>query len=156
MGYAFVDTDARVVERAGKTIADLFAEDGEPAFRELEADVIAEVCGRFRIVLSAGGGAVLRDANVQRLRACGTIFWLTAEAETLWSRIRGDAVTSAGRPALTDRAGLDEVRQVLRERETRYKACAHHCIDVAERTPAEVADAIEARLGRNDGWHAFT
>ncbi|MFH0981443.1 MAG: shikimate kinase, partial [Planctomycetota bacterium] len=46
MGYAFVDTDARVVERAGKTIADLFAEDGEPAFRELEADVIAEVCGR--------------------------------------------------------------------------------------------------------------
>ncbi len=146
--YAFVDTDALVVERAGKAIAAIFAEDGEVAFRRREADVIAEASRRSRVVLSAGGGAVLGEANVRRLRDCGTVFWLGADAETLWSRISRDAASAAGRPALTQRADLDEVRHVLGERETLYQGCAHHRVDVADRTPAEVVEVIEAILRR--------
>ena len=147
-GHAFVDTDVLVTERAGKTIAEIFADDGEDAFRNLEADVIAEVSPRSPIVLSAGGGAILREDNVRRLRECGTVFWLAADAETLWSWIQEDAASAVNRPALTDRGGLDEVCQVLSDREPRYAKCAHHRIDVAHRTFDQVADAIENLLDR--------
>lgn len=146
--HAFVDTDAMIVERASRTIAAIFAEQGEDVFRDMEADAIADASARSDIVLSAGGGAVLRDDNVRRLRACGTVFWLTADAETLWSRIQSDATSAANRPALTDKVGLEEVRQILRDRAARYEECAHHRIDVADRTPAQIADTIEALLNQ--------
>ena len=149
LGHAFVDTDALVVRRAGKTIAAIFAEDGETVFRDLEASAIAEATARSGTILSAGGGAILRDDNVRRLRDFGTVFWLAADAETLWSRIQGDAASNASRPALTGRIGLDEVRQVLGEREARYDKCAHHRIDVTDRAAAQVADTIEALLKRD-------
>ena len=150
LGYVFVDTDALVVEHAGKTIAAIFAEDGEAAFRDLEAAAIADAWARSGIVLSAGGGAVLRDDNVRRLRDCGTVLWLAADARTLWSRIQADADSNTNRPALTERIGLDEVRQILSERGPRYEKCAHHRIDVTERTPAQVTDAAEDLLGRDE------
>jgi shikimate kinase len=147
LGWPLVDTDKLVVERAGKSISAIFAEDGEAVFRDLEAEVIAEVARRENTIVSVGGGAVLRDANVRRLRACGTVFWLAADAETLWSHIESDPATSERRPALTDRPGLEEVRRLLQEREVHYAGCAHHRIDVAQRTAGEVADAIQSTLG---------
>ncbi|MCK4661042.1 MAG: shikimate kinase [Phycisphaerae bacterium] len=145
LGYEFVDTDVLVAERAGKTIAAIFAEDGEAVFRSLEAEVIAEASARSRIVLSAGGGAILRDDNVRRLRECGTVFWLTADARVLWSRIQGDVTSAANRPALTSRVDLDEVRHVLGIRYARYEKCAHQRIDTTSLTPVQVAEAIVLR-----------
>ena len=148
LGYAFVDTDQAIVERAGRSIADIFAAEGEAAFRDAETEIIAEASARAAIVLSAGGGAVLRDDNVQHLRACGTVFWLEADAETLWARIRNDETTGAARPALTDQTGLAEVRLLLRERAAHYHRCAHHRVDTTDRTPAQIADAIENLMDR--------
>ncbi|MCP4594102.1 MAG: shikimate kinase [bacterium] len=148
LACAFIDTDALIVERAGKSIAEIFAGDGEPVFRSLEADIIAEVASRSKIVLSAGGGAVLRAQNVEHLRACGTVFWLTADARTLWSRISGDAATAANRPALTEHDGLAEVEHLLREREPHYSACAHHRIDVGGGTAGEAAEEIRVIVER--------
>jgi len=145
---ALLDTDERIVDRAGMSIADIFATNGESAFRDLEAEIIAEASARSAVVLSVGGGAVLRDDNVRRLRDCGMVFWLDADAETLWSRIAGDEATDTSRPALTDKTGLDEVRQLLGERRAQYERCAHHRIPTADRTPTQVADAIEVLTAR--------
>lgn len=143
LGYAFVDTDPLIAERAGKSIAAIFAEDGESAFRELEAAVIAEAAARSHTVLSAGGGAVLRHDNRRRLRARGTVFWLAADAETLWERIRTDPETAIARPPLTEAGGLEEVRRLLAKREPHYRRCAHYRIDAAGRAAKQIADEIE-------------
>jgi len=140
----FVDTDDVIAERAGKTIAAMFADHGEPAFRDMETEVIAESSARSNIILSAGGGAVLRDENVRSLRACGAVFWLDADAETLWERIQNDPETATSRPALTDASGPEEVKSLLTKREAHYERCAHHRIDVAARTPDQIADEIES------------
>jgi shikimate kinase len=146
LGLSFVDTDALVAQRAGRSIADIFAESGEAAFRDLEADVIQAVAAQAGIVLSAGGGAVLRDENVRALRACGAVFWLTADADTLWARMRADPASAQQRPRLTEHDGIEEVRKLLVGREGAYACCAHHRIDVAARTPEQVVEAIEQVL----------
>src|SRR4249920_2152552 len=76
LGRAFVDTDQLVEARAGKTIAAIFAEDGEAAFRVLERDAVDTAAARGEAVIAVGGGAVLDAANVARLRAAGVLVCL--------------------------------------------------------------------------------
>src|SRR5262249_60890484 len=74
--------------------------------------------------------------------AHGTVVWLVAAAETLWDRLQADHVTAAGRPNLTARGGLDEVKALLAVREPLYRATADFAIDTEGRSPEAVADAI--------------
>src|SRR4051812_20716847 len=71
LGWGWVDADALLEERAGRTIRDLFAEEGEPGFREREASLLAELCGRARHVIATGGGVVLRPASREAMRRAG-------------------------------------------------------------------------------------
>ena len=146
LGWAFIDSDDEVEEAAGKPIAAVFAEDGEPAFRDLEERVVASLCARERTVVSLGGGAVLREATRRRIAAAGPVVWLTAPAETLAARIAGDASSEARRPSLTGAAPADEVRAVLAQREPIYRECATVCIDAAGRAPEAIAAEVAARL----------
>ena len=91
LGWAWIDADVEIERRAGKSIARIFAEDGEPAFRDLEARVIADLCRRDRLVLAAGGGAPLRAESRQAMREGGQVVWLTARPETILARMSGDA-----------------------------------------------------------------
>jgi len=146
-GCAFHDTDEIVAARAQKPVARIFAEDGEPAFRDLESEVIEELAARAalgeRLVVATGGGAVLRPANVDALRRSGTVIWLVAGAEELGRRIALDPRSSAQRPSLTGSASAaDEVAQVLRAREPLYRAAAHAEVSTGGRSPAEAAEAI--------------
>ena len=142
--WPLVDTDAMIEKRAGRTIREIFAEQGEPAFRQLEVDVIAEVSQLDRRVISAGGGAVLRDENIQALKANGRLVWLTAPAEILWSRIQRDAGTRANRPNLTVAGGLEEVRQLLTRRTPIYQAAADLMIDSSILNAPQLAGKIHA------------
>ncbi len=72
-----------IERRAGKSIARIFAEDGEPAFRDLEAQVVADLCREERLVLAAGGGAPLRAESRRAMREGGKVVWLTARPETI-------------------------------------------------------------------------
>src|SRR5580698_10732446 len=117
LGWEWIDADVEIEQRAGKSIARIFAEDGEPVFRDLEATVIAELCGREEIVLAAGGGAPLREASRRAMRQSGHVVWLTATPPTILARMTADATTAARRPNLTDRAPLEEIVQVLGRRE---------------------------------------
>ncbi len=143
LGWAFADADDLVEAMAGKPIADLFRDEGEPAFREREAGVVASLIGGAgRLVLATGGGAVLRAENRERLRGCGLVAWLTAPPVVLWERMQADPTTAARRPNLTATCGRAEIEHVLTTREPLYRETATHTFDTTGESPADVAAAI--------------
>ena len=147
LGRPLVDTDRLVVERAGCSIREIFERQGQAAFRDLEAAVVAEVGAADGQVISVGGGAVLRAENVAALKRHGRLIWLTASPERLWERISGDASTAANRPNLTQTGGLEEIRQVAAARDAAYRASADLIVDTEGLTPEGVADEILRLIG---------
>lgn len=146
LGWASIDSDDEVEREAGKSIAAMFAEDGEAAFRDLEEQLVALLCQRDNTVIALGGGAVLREASRRRIAAAGPVVYLTASATTLAARIADDMTSASRRPSLTGFTGLEEVEQVLAVREPIYRECATVAINVDGRSPEAVADEIVARL----------
>jgi shikimate kinase len=146
LGWAWIDADVEIERYAGKSIARIFAEQGEPAFRDIEADVIADLCQRDALVLAAGGGAPLRLDSRRAMQQAGKVVWLTARAETILARMSTDATTTTRRPNLTEKGPLDEIVQVLEKREPIYRQAADWVLDTEGKTPAELADAILAWL----------
>lgn len=146
LGCEWEDSDRLVEQATGKLIAEIFADQGEAAFRQYESEQLERICRRKHLVLAVGGGAVLRQSNRQLLRAFGRIVWLTASPVTLEKRIRGDERSAESRPNLTNSGGLNEIQQVLAQRTPIYRACADWEVDTEEKTPGEVADEIAARL----------
>ena len=145
-GWDWIDADVEIERRAGKAIARIFAEDGEPAFRDLEAAVIADLCRRTRLVTAAGGGAPMRPETREVMRAAGKVVWLTARPETILARMSGDATTASRRPALTDRTGLEEILHLLAKREPIYRQTAHVEVDTEGKTPEHLVEEILGRL----------
>jgi len=143
LGFAFIDTDQCVEAAAGRSVARVFAEDGEARFRELERQVLAGLPDQ-RAVVALGGGAVVAAENRALLRGKGTLVWLDAQPETLARRV-GDG---AGRPLL---AGLDPAARIERlrdlalQRETAYRQAGLR-VSTDQRTPAQVCDALLAAL----------
>lgn len=146
LGWDWVDADVEVELEAGKSIAAIFADDGEAAFRALESQVIARLVRRERLVIAAGGGVVLREVNRQVLKQFARVVWLQATAETILERISADLTTAARRPNLTARGGAEEIVQLLRERQPLYEQCADLAIDAERRSPEEIAKEIIQRL----------
>lgn len=141
LGWAFADADD-AIEAAGKSIKEIFAEAGEPAFRDLESAALAELCTRRGCVIATGGGAVLRESNRLLLKANGPVVWLTAAPETVLERLRTDPTTGARRPNLTAAGGEAEVRALLAAREPLYRAVADFAVATDTLSPEEVANAI--------------
>lgn len=142
-----IDSDDEIERQARKSIAEIFADEGETEFRELEVQVVSRLCLRERAVLSVGGGAVLRAENRTALRHEGRVVWLQATAETLLARLEQDQSTSQRRPNLTARGGLAEIVELLAVREPLYRETAHLAVDTEGKEPADVAEEIIARLG---------
>jgi shikimate kinase len=146
----WIDADVEIEFRAGKSIAAIFADDGENRFRQFESEVLADLLKRDNIVAAFGGGVVLKDANrallIDRDRLKQKFFWLTASPQTLHGRIIADKTTGERRPNLTVAGGLLEVERLLAVREPLYRACADFEIDTENRTAAEVADETVARI----------
>ena len=148
LGWDWVDADVEIERRAGKSIAAIFADDGEPRFRDLEADVLAELVARPRTVVACGGGAVVREANRKLLVAAPRVVWLRGSAEVLQRRIAADATTAARRPNLTPQGGSDEIETLLRRREPWYRECAKLTLDTDTIDPARAAAEVYDRLAR--------
>ena len=142
LGWDFADCDDVVETAAGKSIAQIFADEEEAGFRDREAAALAGLCGRERLVIATGGGAILRPANRDLLRGAGFVAWLTAPPETIWSRLRADSTTSQRRPNLTPTGGVDEVRALVAAREPLYGAVAHFTVDTDGPSPESVAATI--------------
>ncbi len=146
LDWDWIDADVEIERRAGKSIARIFAEQGEAAFRDLEAVVIADLCRRSRLVLAAGGGAPLREDSRRAMRTSGQVVWLTATPETILARMSGDATTLARRPGLTNRPPLEEIMHLLSIREPIYRKSAHLIVDTEGKSPEQLTDEILAGL----------
>lgn len=143
LGWEFVDLDALIVEQAGKSINAIFADDGETAFRRLEQQRLAELIGRERMVLSTGGGAVIKPENRRLMRLIGPVVNLTAPQETLAARL----AASTDRPLLQgeDEQRLIKIGCLLRERE-QYYADSDIRIDTVGKSVEDVAAEVLKRL----------
>ncbi len=135
MSRAFVDADTALEARLGRSIGQVFEQDGEPAFRDWEESVLAELTALpHKAVLATGGGVVLRESNRRLLRRFGVVIWLRAEPGVLAARL----ATDTQRPALTSAGTLDEIGAVLAQRESLYHAVADAVVD----TNGKDADAV--------------
>jgi shikimate kinase len=145
LGWPFVDTDVLIERRAGLTIRQIFADWAEQGFRALEAAVIAEVAALDQHVISTGGGAVLQGGNAVALKRGGRMVWLTAPPEVLWQRIVNDWGRPETRPRMDLAAGLQQVREALRERGPIYKQLADVTVDTTDQPIHRVVERILAR-----------
>jgi shikimate kinase len=142
LGRPFLDSDQEIEARTGRTVRDVFAADGEPAFRALEAEVLAEALASDPpAVVAAAGGTVLAAENRRRMDASGTVVWLRAEPDVLVAR----AATGTHRPLLDDDpAGV--LATMATDRERLYREVADVEVEVGGRDPDAVADEILAAL----------
>ncbi len=137
LGRTFVDTDHLIEAQSGKTIPEIFADDGEEHFRHLERDCVAQAAANPDAVVALGGGAITREENWQTIRHAGVLICLEANVETIFERVG----RKEDRPLL---AGLDEaqkkekIRRMLRERATYYER-AHIRLHTNNDEVAEVA-----------------
>ena len=135
----FVDLDREVERRVGRTIAELWEQEGEASFRRLEAEELQRLAAAEGQVIATGGGAVLDPDNVARIRASGRVFWLDAPAEVLAARV----AEGGSRPLLAGSEPAGRLSAILTERRPLYRHAAHHRV-AADRDPDEVAARIEA------------
>ena len=143
LGIAFVELDGEIERATGTSVRDIFAEQGEPRFRELEAAALTEAAAHDPSVVSCGGGVVLEPANRVTLRATGEVVFLSVPLEVLKERVS----PSADRPLIHVESDLE---RLFREREPLYREFAAHVVE-ASGPPHEVAEAIEKELTR---WSA--
>ena len=137
LGCPFMDLDDLVVKKAGKSIPDIFSQDGEAAFRQLEARILRQQVEKYAentVVLALGGGAVTTPASAALLHEKTVCIYLRATLDTLLARLAGE---TAGRP-LAD----DAMAARLASREPLYEETAHVIIDTDGLAPDEVADEI--------------
>ena len=138
LGLPFTDADTVIEERAGRPVPQIFANRGEPAFRELEHETIASLLAGPRIVLALGGGAV-EDARTRRLLLAADVFYLHVPYAGALARVGGDA----GRPMLR----RPDLAAVYRRRLATYEAVATHTVPTDGREPADVCRDIVQCLG---------
>jgi shikimate kinase len=148
LGFQFVDTDAVVVERAGMSVADIFASHGEAWFRTQETAALRSLGILNRAVISTGGGIILREENRDLLSELGFVAWLTASEEVIFERVS----RNKKRPLLHTADPRATVHELLIERRPFYEAAAQFSVDSTELTHAAAADLLIAEARKAFGW----
>jgi len=137
MHYDFVDTDDLIEKRAGKPITKIFAEDGEPAFRELERQIVGELATRNRTVIATGGGLGADEENLASLKRHALVVCLWATPEGVWRRVN----SQAHRPLLNDPDPMGRIRTLLAQRTPVYRQ-ADVLVNTEFRSVREVAQHV--------------
>lgn len=125
LGRPFFDSDTVIEKRIGGTIRAFFEREGEARFRDIEAEVIAELVQQPSVVIATGGGAILRDANRDLLHRHSTVVYLRSSAEDLFRRLRHDT----HRPLLQVRDPLAKLRELYGQRDPLYRQTAHFVVE---------------------------
>ncbi len=145
LGWSFTDTDSEIVRSQGRSIARIFADDGESRFREIEAEIVRRAVAGRRRVVALGGGAVAWGDTLERLLRSSMVVYLRATPDTLRARLASE--DDSERPFLV---GGEFPEDLLARRVPIYEK-ADIIIDTDGRTPAEVAEAVRARVRAERG-----
>lgn len=140
----FIDTDDLVIKKAGKSIKEIFEQDGEQRFRDLETEVVREVCTQPETVIAFGGGALDRDENREAIKQAGLrLVYFKCEPAELLKRIQNDPETAANRPALSNLGGsIEEIESVLARREPIWRSIAAAELEVTYLTPEDAVPYV--------------
>lgn len=137
LSYGFVDAD-NVIEQATKqSINQLFASVGEAGFRQIESDVLAQICAFTKLVISTGGGVILQQKNWSYLRH-GLIVWLDVPVELLYTRLSEDTT----RPLLQDVDLKEKLRSLLEQRQALYNQADVRISVLEGETPSQIATRV--------------
>jgi len=145
----FVELDALIARKAGKSIPEIFQEDGEIAFRELEIEVAREVSGKKNLVIACGGGIVLNKISTDRLSNESVIVYLTAVPDVILKRVsRG----SSKRPLLNVPDQTERIKELSKFRQPFYGRAADITIDTSKLGIDAVAEKIIVKLREDEGF----
>ncbi len=144
LGKEFIDADEYLEQKERRTIKDIFAEGGENLFREIETQIISELCLLDDKVIATGGGAILREENVRNLKKKGILILLDADVDTLYRRIHEDNRAQQKRPNLTNRGAYEEIEYLLAYRRPLYDRIADFVINTAWLSQNDAANKIIA------------
>lgn len=137
---AIIDTDKEIEREEKRTISDIFATDGEAYFRERETECLRKLIETVKDqIVSVGGGLPMREENRKLLHELGQVFYLRAEEETIYERVKNDTT----RPLLQGGDPLAKIRALLQERDPYYKAAADVIITVDGKGFDEILNEIE-------------
>ena len=141
-GYRLLEMDEEIERREGKSISDIFRDEGEAFFRELETGLLKSLPEGEELIISCGGGTPLREENVEAMRLRGAIVWLAASPDTILSRVKN----SSDRPLLNGNMNLPYIEGLLREREAKYRKAADILVSTDEKSPGEICAEIMTSL----------
>ena len=142
MGIDFFDSDQVIESRAGKSVSDIFTQDGEPAFRKLEHDVIVELLDSNNVVLALGGGSLGNDETRAKVKDATTV-WLVAGLAQAVDRVG----MNRNRPLLLGNV-RGQLADLMAAREPFYKEVAAIAVDTSKLIPSEVVTEIVSELGK--------
>ena len=142
-----IEMDELLAERAGKPITQIFAEDGEEVFRQMETQLLREIGAGDPVLVSCGGGVVLRPENVEIMKATGTILMLSATPETIFQRVR----YSTKRPILNGNMNVEFIAELMAKRDPAYRAAADVTVSIDDKTSDVIAKELVERIQKNDG-----
>lgn len=143
LAYDFVDTDHQIKSQQGRSVAEIFAQDGEAAFRKMEADVAKELAQRQGLVIATGGHMMLVEDNVNSLSKNGLVFCLSASEEEIVKRLSSKAARYK-RPLLPTNNLAGFIHKLIEDRSAGYAQFQQ--IDTTGRRPHQVADAIYHKI----------
>lgn len=138
LGVSEKDTDVMIVEKEGCAIAKIFEKKGEEYFRSLETGILDDIKKLRPCVISCGGGLVLREENVKKMKESGKIVLLSATPETIYSHVKD----SQSRPLLNGNMNIPYIKKLMSQRMPKYIAAADVIIETDGFNPKEVADKI--------------
>lgn len=143
-----IDTDEAIEEAEGRKISEIFEQDGEEAFRDMETELMEMVISEHmrETVISLGGGLPVREKNRELLKRAGKVVYLRTSPETVYDRLKGDDT----RPLLKSENPLARIKELQDKRGKIYEEAADIIVDTDGKTPAEVADEIIAAIGFAD------
>ena len=139
--FDFLDTDELIQSRTGKTIADIFAQDGEPAFRELERQIVRELSTKTKTVISTGGGLPTNPDNLALLKSYALVVCLWSSPDKIWNRVKNQT----HRPLLHDPNPQKKIQDLLTAREPFYKQ-ADVLVNTAVRKVREVVQQLAVQF----------
>lgn len=135
-----IDTDAMIVEKEGCSIPEIFEKKGEEYFRSVETSIIDDIADMEPCIVSCGGGMVMREENVRKMKQIGKIVLLTATPETIYSRVKDNT----NRPLLNGNMNIPYISKLMEERRPKYEKAADEIVATDGITTSQVADKILA------------
>ena len=139
LGLKMIEMDAEIERREGRTINEIFATDGEAYFRDTESALVREIDEQGGLIVSCGGGVILREENITAMKAHGTIIYLSATPETIYQRVR----YSTNRPLLNGHMNVEYIKELMEKRLPRYLSAADCTVETDQKSVSVIAKEIE-------------